>query len=124
MAQSSLQRTPAGAAERSTWASSMRQNTKFLLIAMPIHFLASFAAFLWSYTVTSNAFDGRQIAWLSAHLAHRLYAILWFPLEPIIDLSHSSLWFYAVLIMNSLLWSASILLIYRLLTRHLPRLRS
>lgn len=50
----------------------------FIFITMA-HFLASVAAFLWSYNLTASRFDGRLVSHTSTLLAKILFYVLWLP---------------------------------------------
>lgn len=50
-----------------------------------LHFVAALAAFAWSFSVSSDAFDGRPVSALGRLVAGRLTEVLWFPMMPLVD---------------------------------------
>jgi hypothetical protein len=94
-------------------AFAMRQNILLILGIAFVHFCASVAAFLWGYVVSSAAFDGRPISWLSRALAGPLHEALWFPFgRLLVPHASSGLSLYAGLLANSTFCAAAFLLLW------------
>lgn len=77
-----------------------------------VHFSASVAAFLWNYVASASAFafDGREMSWVSRNFARPLFEALWFPLGTgLAPYLRSDLLLYGVVLLNSLCWSAVVL---------------
>lgn len=89
--------------------------TAYLFLTFTLmHFVASVSAFLWSYRVSSDAFDGRQLSWFSRNLAQPLSDLLWLPIVSMHRWSTlDGLWGYLPIIANSLLWGLALVLIIK-----------
>jgi hypothetical protein len=75
-----------------------------------VHAVASLAAMLWSYSVSSVAFEGRPVPWLARHLAGPLEQVLWFPLvlftRTAVQGVETAPWLQYMLVLgNSALWA-------------------
>ncbi len=81
------------------------------------HFAAAIVAFAWSFSVTSNAFDGRPIGAISRHLAGPLADTLGFPLLAVMDktaivgVTFSPVLQWLLLLGNSAIWGMAVSLI-------------
>lgn len=83
-----------------------------LLLCTVAHFTVALGIFLWSYGVSSDAFEGKSVSWLERHLVSPLAELLWFPAnfffaqERVAGLRLPPLGQWAVLVANSMLWGA------------------
>ncbi|WP_374351144.1 hypothetical protein [Chitinimonas sp.] len=106
----------------------MRRNAITILGLSIIHLIASLLAFMWSFGVTSDRFDGRKVSWLSAHFADAASSLLNWPLHTLLDFGwlqglHSNALYWLLSIMQSLLWGAIALLLFRWLRKRLRAIR-
>ncbi|MEY4729624.1 MAG: hypothetical protein RL020_782 [Pseudomonadota bacterium] len=82
---------------------------KNLLVFTLLHFILGFAAFLWSFSVTSDVFEGLEVSTVARSASGPLIEILWFPVNV---LGHwirlPGLWGWLPIMVNSLLWGIAI----------------
>jgi hypothetical protein len=85
---------------------------KYWLVFTLLHFILSSAAFLWSFSVTSKVFDGREVSIIALNVPKVLFDILLFPLSAVIhSFSLPGLWGWLPILVNSLLWGFAISII-------------
>lgn len=79
------------------------------------HFISSVLAMLWSFTTSSDHFDGRHVSWLARNLSRPTFEILWFPLSRFEFPPRvlPGLWGYLPTVLNSALWTAIVVLVLR-----------
>ena len=81
------------------------------------HFAAAIVAFAWSFSVASNAFDGRPIGAIGRHLAGPLADTLGFPILTVIEktatvgVTLSPVLQWLLLVGNSAIWGMAVSLI-------------
>jgi hypothetical protein len=105
---------------------AMLHRTPLFLTCSSIHFAAAISAFAWSFSASSDAFDGREVSWLGRHIASAAVEVLWFPVPALAQAARSigyhpsPLTQWLLLLANSALWG---LVVALLITRLWPAAR-
>ena len=96
----------------------MRRRLPIFFACTAVHFILAMAIFAWSYSVSSDAFDGRAVSWLGRYFAPAATSVLWFPVLPLSEIAGtrgftpSPLVQWAFLVFNSALWGLIAMLVH------------